>query len=615
MKPPHVMNEAIRRTRLYRTVSREDGVALITVLLLTVVMFGLVSSSLAYSIGSQNLSRRDQNWNAALAAAEAGLDDYIFRLNENDNYWIYDDVTAPPDGNLAFDTWVDVPGPANEGSYRYDVDTSSLVTQGAVTVTATGRVGNATRSVQATVRRRSFLDFLYFTDLETKDPALYTTSGGLDDYTPAQAQTYCAKRYYEGRDIAGRSDFAGDTDGNTCSEISFNDYDTINGPLHSNDALRVCGDPDFNGDTSTTWDDPTGRGWWPWPSGGCGSNPVFKPGDPELADVLTMPPTNASLKAETNAGEGGCLFTGPTSLYLKNNGTMDVLSPLTRVSNCWTGTSLFSTSKGSNSQPVVNMPIPTNGVIYVQSVPTSSSDPNYTNGCPWTGTTSTTGRTAVGQATGSPYRRHPLGYPQDNDVTAYGCLSGDVFLRGSLSGQLTIAADNNAVVVGNTTYAGGTGGTDILGLIANNYIEVYHPVRTDSSGSWGSTCDGGGNGSYQGCSLKIPVTNTAKPTSMGSQAFRNPTINAALLTLLHSFRAQNYQYGTTNVGTLNVTGAIAQKYRGIVTLIGTSGYGKNYVYDQRLKYTSSPHFLEPVAAAWNIATWVEEKPVYDPDDP
>ncbi len=70
-------------------------------------------------------------------------------------------------------------------------------------MTATGRVGNATRTVQATVRRRSFLDFLYFTDLETKDPALYSTSSG-DDYTPAQAQTYCAKRYYEGRDISGR---------------------------------------------------------------------------------------------------------------------------------------------------------------------------------------------------------------------------------------------------------------------------------------------------------------------------------------------------------------------------------------------------------------------------
>ena len=108
----------------------------------------------------------------------------------------------------------------------------------------------------------------------------------------------------------GASDFTGDTDGNTCTEISFNDYDTINGPLHTNDAMRVCGDPDFLGDTSTGWDYTTGPGYWPYPSGSCGSNPVFKPGDPEHADALTLPPTNASIKSKTDSGEGGCLFTG-----------------------------------------------------------------------------------------------------------------------------------------------------------------------------------------------------------------------------------------------------------------------------------------------------------------
>ena len=31
---------------------------------------------------------------------------------------------------------------------------------------------NVTRTVYATLRRRSFLDYLYFTEYETKDPAL-----------------------------------------------------------------------------------------------------------------------------------------------------------------------------------------------------------------------------------------------------------------------------------------------------------------------------------------------------------------------------------------------------------------------------------------------------------
>ena len=41
--------------------------------------------------------------------------------------------------------------------------------------------------------------------------------------------------------------------------------------------------------------------------------------------------------------------------------------------------------------------------------------------------------------------------------------------------------------------------------------------------------------------------------------------------------------------------------------INTSGYGKNYNYDNRLKYQSPPHFLTPIAAAWQIVTWVEQK--------
>jgi hypothetical protein len=90
-------------------------------------------------------------------------------------------------------------------------------------------------------------------------------------------------------------------------------------------------------------------------------------------------------------------------------------------------------------------------------------------------------------------------------------------------------------------------------------------------------------------------------------AFHNPTIQAAILSVAHSFRVQNYKYGEDNLGAITINGAIAQKYRGIVGTINTSGYGKNYNYDTRLKYQSPPHFLTPIAAAWQIVTWVEQK--------
>ncbi len=598
----------------------EGGFVLVVVVLSLIFLLMLVTSVLSYSIGSQNISRRDQDWNAALSAAEAGVDDYIFHLNQDGSYWQYSDSNPPPDGNDAFTDWVSVPGPASDAYYRYSVDTSNIAVDGTVKVTSTGMVNDVTRSVEASVRRKNFLDYLYFTDYETKDPAAY---GSGDDYTPTQAQTYCAKHYYEGRDIAGRVDFAGDSDGNTCTEITFISQDTINGPLHTNDALRVSGSPHFNGETSTSWDGNGGSTLY-WGGG----TPVFaNAGDPVYADALTMPPSNIELKQETQSAFGGtgCLFTGPTAIKLNADGTMDVISPFSRSINCSVSmnpnTNLYYTEASSNGFRITRMAQPANGIIYVQAVPSTSSDANYTSGCPAAMT-----RPQIGQS--STTIAHPLGFPQRFDITPaswYGCRAGDVFLQGTLNGRLTIAADNNIVLFGSTSYASGAGGDDILGLVANNYVEIYHPVRNDGTTS-SPPCDG--VKSDNSCNLRIPGTSTSATTPslfsgttpgtstmatvLTSRALRNPTFYGPVLTVQHSFRVQNYSYGLgSTLGNLSIFGAIAQRYRGPVgTFSGgsiSSGYAKAYSYDQRLKYDSPPKFLNPVASAWQVVTWSECK--------
>jgi hypothetical protein len=519
-------------------IRRDDsGIAMITVAIAAFLTLSLVTVAVTSALGSRTISRRDQDWNAALAAAEAGVDDYLARLNRDDSYWLYSPTNPPPDGNVAMTDWVSIPGPTNEASFRYDVDISRLTTEGVVGLTSTGRVRNTTRTVDVALRKRNFLDYLYFTDYETKDPAAY---GPGDAFTPAEAQTLCSLHFYSGRDP-------------NCTDIYFFSRDTLNGPVHSNDAILISGTPSFMGETTTSWDDPSGQRWR-----GSGTPFFARAGDPQLVAPLTLPPSNTAIRTEADPALGGtgCLFTGPTRITLNSNGTMDVISP-------------FTLPGSGNCLPGLNQPLPPNGVVFVQNVPSGHPDAGCTV--------------------------HPLGYPIALDITSYSCRDGDVFLDGTLDGRLTIAAEHDITVVWHVTYAGGLAGDDILGLVANNYVQVYHPVEctaTDGSGN----CTDGNN---------LPAR--------GVQFFQDVQIQAANLSVQHSIRVQNYRFGTP-LGLLSIRGAIAQRYRGIVgTFSGpnpNSGYEKDYLYDPRLRYQSPPHFLDPVSSAWQVVTWAEGIPAY-----
>jgi hypothetical protein len=522
----------------------EEGVALITVLMVTIAALILVSGITAYAVGSQDLSRRDQDWSGALAAAEAGVDEYLYRLNRDGNYWQYSSSSPGSPPNPAFSQYVPVPGGTTEGEFTYTPDASSIGADGTVKLTVTGRVRDTDRRLRVTLRRRSFLDYLYFTDYETKDPAAYVKPP--DPFTPAEAQVNCAKHYYEGRH-------------SSCTRIFFISQDEINGPLHSNDAINLSGSPDFNGDTTTSWNDPAGVRWLGL-AGSPAEDPDFaNPGDPAYTAPLTMPPTNSALKTEALTG-GGCVYTGPTQITLNSNGTMNVLNP-------WNGPQPSPKVAAVGACGVGNgRPMPSNGVIYVQNVPSSPT------GCPGIGN--------------PPYPNIAgMSVKVSGDINPYDCRHGDVFVSGTLRGQLTIAAEHDIQVVNHLRYQNGLNGTDLLGLIANNYVKIFHPVDDDGDN-----------------------LNRKSGSPGGGSTFQNPDVYAAMLSLQHSFIVPRYQDGNP-LGELNVRGAIAQRYRGPVgTFSGStinSGYEKDYVYDTRLRYLSPPHFLDPVQAAWQVVTWSE----------
>lgn len=546
---------------------QQRGQALIPVLGASLGALLLVTAMLAYAMRDIPLARHDQEWNGALPAAEAGIDDYLYRLNKNSNYWTYSTTNLPPstDPNAAFSGPTPVSGVSSDSKFRYDVVSPPTATQ-PLRVNITGQVGKSKRSVQAILRRRSFLDYLWFTDYETKDPASYD---GTDSLTVAQAGGTLGTN-----GLCTRHQWETPTRSTSCSEIAFLSGDTVQGPVHTNDTLNICGNPNFAGPTVTTGKpNVVAPAKMYWNAFSCTNNPSFPPTYPTNATGISMPPNNDAIKEQVNSALGGtgCLYTGPTRITLSvvgGVGTMDVVSPFSTGTNPVTGA-----ARNRNGCSVgTGLPLPPNGVVYVQNVPASSTDPNYTNAC----------NAAGFYPTGLPPAATP---PARADVTPYGCTDGDVFLSGTLKGQLTIAAQHNIDIVGNTVYTvdPSTGnGTDVLGLVANQYVEIYHPVQCNA-----------------------PCTGSSPTYTNLAGSLTNPQIHAAILSVLHSYRAQNPKRGNS-LGTITLKGSIAQKYRGLVTQSG-AGYLKNYSYDTRLKFLSPPYFLDPVQSAWQVQKWYEIK--------
>jgi hypothetical protein len=123
-----------------------------------------------------------------------------------------------------------------------------------------------------------------------------------------------------------------------------------------------------------------------------------------------------------------------------------------------------------------------------------------------------------------------------------------------------------------------------MGLVADNFVRVYHPVNNWRNAN--TDCDNNGG-----------------PGSI--------TIQSAILALNHSFIVDNYYCGNPT-GTLNVDGAIAQQFRGPVGTGSSSsistGYLKNYTYNDRLRYREPPFFIDPVQSSWQIVRQNEQIP-------
>lgn len=531
----------------------ESGFALISVLLGIVFASMVVGVAVTAVNGDIRIGKRDLDRKQAYAAAQAGLADYQFHLNKDTDYWSRcTNVPSPNAVNQAGSTARRRAVPGATGA-TYAIELIPATGQSACntadpvrTMIETSGVGNGTfrirstgfancaptqtsggdcttQRIVATFKRSSFLDYVYFTQLETSDPVTYGNQTTING-----AYQQCTKTIAQGRynaPIPG-------SNGTYCDVISFIDGERINGPLHTNDALVICGKPIFGRDANDAIEvSSPPRGWF----SNCSSwndQPIFRGTFVTNSPVLTPPPTNTSL---ANV-DGVRSYTGQTKIVLS-------------------GTNMTVTNNGSTS----TVPIPSSGVVYIEN-----------------------GACATG------FNPFTATYPSNSTC-------GNALVSGSYSGRLTIATENDIIVEDDILKSNQDA---MLGLIANNFVRVKHPIcasndlgctsGTKSQQTAKGSCNSGVNG-YVG----NPQT----------QGLRDLQIDAAILAIAHSFIVDHYDCGG-DLGTLTVNGAISQKFRGAVGTFGGwgggSGYDKNYNYDDRLRYISPPHFLDPLQSAWHM---------------
>jgi hypothetical protein len=226
-----------------------------------------------------------------------------------------------------------------------------------------------------------------------------------------------------------------------------------------------------------------------------------------------------------------------------------------------------------------------------------------------------------------------------NPTAKFNLNDGNVFVSGTLSGQLTIYAANNiyltagdptnhlyggsppppATINGNSNLAvyantqfntsnpasataygiNGTNGTDMLGLIAYNYVMILRYGWPDDSAP----------------NYYTNITDDYSPQS--TTTANNVELEAAIMAINHSFLYEatwppdlSSSYCSDNPSLypiLNITGAIIQNDRGAVAgdynvELGC-GYVKNYWYDSRMQAETPPYFLAPGNSGWGILSW------------
>ncbi len=544
------------------------------------------------------------------------------------------------------------PDDATSAEFHYDVD-STRMDQFTIWLASTGRAGNTMRTLQAKITIAGSQRYLYVTDFEDADPenpVVYPNGAPHNDC--GRSGTTLAKYWWQ-----PQPNERSDGDNPSCVEIQFISADVLDGPVHFNDTPLINGSTTFrqgyttyaSGCPKTATTSASAA-----KSAGCyrgSGSPSLSSKGVRWANVNLLPDTTGDI-----VNKPGCQFTGDTRIKFNANGTMDVWNtrsvgtPIGFVGDPAVISTAPNCGNAANYKPATGqkypggkqtVPVPDGMVIFVKNSPTSAicEAGQIVNGTASgseakdvipTRSTSLAGAVSDIGFLNPVYTKSRIGNtwestPQvqsSSHSPKFDCGQGNVYIEGTVKGRVTIAAENNVVVTGdlgiaNTALGDATGkdDSDIVGLVAQNAVIVYHPVevtswsvqRSGNNPSCGNSPDDNPSGGRNGSKC------TYTPSNFGNLDYMSPPVNssdgkkhrwiyASIQTLAHSFWVENYDEGAPP-GILSVRGSIAQRWRGIVgTGSISTGYIKDYSYDKRLQTTSPPYFPPWANGEWSAET-------------
>jgi hypothetical protein len=497
----------------------EGGFIMLAVLGALIFTTMLITAMFLALSGDVHQSQHSLDSKRAYASAQAGMNAYLYQLNQNPNWWltcgndtqgtVASPITIPSSSPAQAYSWAPIlangqasctAGNAIQALIDNSTGSLRMVFTGYAGTNTAGGNYSVNRAIVASFRKRSPLDFLWYTVYESFDS---TVTGYTD----------CAVWY---RVPGGRPSHC---------NINWTSGDVMDGPLYTQDQYLINGTAQFGrtGETDETESLAPGTNQNDVCAGSACGSAVFNGPRVWSAPLVPIPSDNGGLL--TDATTYGLVFTGTTSIVL---GVPD--STHATVTNC------PSTCSAAQIVDLTAKPI-----IYVVNG-ASCTVPGYA--------------------------------PQGATYSTSGC-AGDVYVHGTYTAPVTIAAANNIIINGPITTTEDasnhpTGGAT-LGLVANGFVRVMH-----------------------GC-------NESSNTDVPAQTFVNMRIDAAILALKHSFIVDNFDCGN-QLQKLYVSGALVQNFRGAVGTSGSGGTGylKGYEYDSRLAFLLPPYLFDIVTGGWKV---------------